>query len=145
MKRLLALMLVAMLVLPCLVTACGPNVEPEVTTPEVTTEATTPEVTTPEFTIPEETTPEETRVTYTVTVVDENNAPLSGATVQMCVGDLCRLPAVTGENGVASFFFDPDDYTVKVTLKDYTGEASYKFAVGSTELTVQLTKTSVTP
>ena len=141
MKRLLALMLVAMLVLPCLVTACGPNVEPEVTTPEVTTpKETTPEVTTPSFTIPEETTPEETRITYTVTVVDENNAPLSGATVQMCVGDLCRLPALTRENGVASFFFDPDNYTVKVTLKGYTGETSYTFAADSTELTVQLTK-----
>ena len=31
MKKLLVLMLVAMLVLPCLVTACGPNEEPEVT------------------------------------------------------------------------------------------------------------------
>ena len=119
----------------------GSNNQEEVTTPEVTTpKETTPEVTTPEFTIPEETTPEETRITYTVTVVDENNAPLSGATVQMCVGDLCRLPALTGENGVASFFFDPDDYTVKVTLKGYTGEASYTFAADSTELTVQLTK-----
>ena len=138
-------MLVAMLVLPCLVTACGPNEEPEETTPEVTTEVTTPEVTLPEFTTPEETTPEDTRVTYTVTVVDENNAPLAGASVQMCVGNLCKFPSFTGADGVVTFLFDPDDYTVKVTLKDYTGEASYKFAVGSTELTVQLTKTSVTP
>ena len=141
MKRLLVLMLVAMLILPCLVTACGPNEEPEVTTPEVTTpEETTPEVIIPEFTTPEETTPEDTRVTYTVTVVDENNAPIAGATVQMCVGDLCRLPALTGADGVASFLFDPDNYTVKVTIKGYIYEASYTFAEGSTELTVQLTK-----
>ena len=142
MKRLLTILLIAMLLLPCLVTGC--NKTNTDTSTETTTETTTPEeapqVTTPEFTLPEETTPEETRITYTVTVVDENNAPLAGATVQMCVGDLCRLPALTGENGVASFFFDPDNYTVKVTLKGYTGEASYTFAAGSTELTVQLTK-----
>ncbi|MBR5120650.1 MAG: DUF4838 domain-containing protein [Clostridia bacterium] len=120
----------------------GSNNQEEVTTPvEVTTPAvTTPEVTTPEIIIPEETTPEDTRVAYTVTVVDENNAPLSGATVQMCVGDLCRLPALTGADGVASFLFDPDNYTVKVTIKGYIYEASYTFAEGSTELTVQLTK-----
>ena len=142
MKRLLTILLIAMLLLPCLVTGC--NKTNTDTSTEATTETTTPEeapqVTTPEFTLPEETTPEETRITYTVTVVDENNAPLAGATVQMCVGDLCRLPALTGTDGVASFFFDPDNYTVKVTLKGYTGEASYTFAQGSTELTVQLTK-----
>ena len=139
MKRLLVLMLVAMLILPCLVTGCNVDVDVNVT-PPVTSDEATPEVTTPEITTPEETTPEDTRVTYAVTVVDENNAPLAGATVQLCVGDLCRLPALTGENGVANFLFDPDDYTVKVTLKGYTGEASYKFAADSTELTVQLTK-----
>ena len=140
MKRLLVLMLVAMLILPCLVTGCNTDKNADTPTTEQTTQETTPEVTTPEITTPEETTPEDTRVTYAVTVVDENNAPLAGATVQLCVGDLCRLPALTGENGVANFLFDPDDYTVKVTLKGYTGEASYKFAADSTELTVQLTK-----
>ena len=141
MKRLLTILLVAMLLLPCLVTGCNKNNNnTDTPTTEQTSQETTPEETTPEITIPEETTPEETRITYTITVVDENNAPLAGATVQMCVGDLCRLPALTGENGVASFFFDPDNYTVKVTLKGYTGEASYTFAQGSTELTVQLTK-----
>ena len=137
MKRILALFLTIAMLLA--IVSCDVNVNVNVNTGDTTTQEvnnTTPE----EVTTPEATTPEETRITYTVTVVDENNAPLAGATVQMCVGDLCRLPALTGENGVASFFFDPDDYTVKVTLKDYTGEASYKFAAGSTELTVQLTK-----
>lgn len=83
-----------------------------------------------------------TAVTYKVTVVDENNAPLAGATVQLCVGDLCRLPSPTDANGVATFEFLPDDYTVKVTLAGYTGEASYTFPADSTELTVQLTQES---
>ena len=135
MKRLLTILLIASILLPCLLTGCNPK-QPEETTPEVTT----PEVTTPEITTPEVTTPEDTRVTYTVTVVDENNAPLTGATVQLCVGDICRLPALTGANGVATFQFDADNYTVKVTLNGYNGETSYTFPAGSTELTVQLTK-----
>lgn len=79
-------------------------------------------------------------VIYKVTVVDENNAPLAGATVQLCVGNLCRLPGVTNADGIATFEYDePDNYTVKVTLAGYTGEAEYSFPANSTELTVQLT------
>ena len=138
MKRFLALFLTIVMLLA--IVSCNPNYTPEETTPEVTTQTTTPEVTTPVVTLPEETTPEDTRVTYKVTVTDENGAPLSGATVQLCVGDICRLPAPTGADGVATFTFDPDNYTVKVTLSGYTGEASYTFPADSTELTVQLTK-----
>ena len=140
MKKLLTILLVITLLLPCVLTGCNPK-QPEETTAEVvTTQQTTPEVTTPVVTLPEETTPEDTRVTYKVTVVDENNSPIPGATVQMCVGDICRLPALTGANGVATFQFDADNYTVKVTLNGYNGETSYTFPAGSTELTVQLTK-----
>jgi len=114
----------------------------EVTTPEVTTpEVTTPEVTTPEVTTPEETIPAGTPVTYTVIVVDENDAPLEGATVQLCMGDICRLPSITNADGVATFKFEKGAYIAKVTLAGYTGEVEYKFAENSTELRVQLTKT----
>jgi len=121
-----------------LMAACNTKDE----TPQTTTneETTSPEITTPEITTPEETTATDTSVTYTVTVVDENNAPLAGATVQLCVGELCRLPVFTGADGVAILKIDEADYTVKVTLGGYTGEAEYHFAAGSTELTVQLTK-----
>ena len=122
------------------VVACKENDEtPEVTTNEETT-TTTQLTLPPELTLPEETEPEDLSVTYTVTVVDENNAPLAGATVQLCVGELCRLPVFTGADGVAILKLDEADYTVKVTLGGYTGEAEYHFAAGSTELTVQLTK-----
>ena len=80
-------------------------------------------------------------VTYTVTVVDGDGNPLAGAAVQFCVGDLCKLPQFTDENGVAIFEdFDPADYTVKVTLSGYAGEADYHFAAGETELSVTLTQ-----
>ena len=81
-----------------------------------------------------------TTVTYKVTVTDENNAPLAGASVQLCVGDLCMLPVPTGADGVATVEAAKGECTVKVTLAGYTGEASYSFADGSTELTVKLTK-----
>ena len=86
-----------------------------------------------------ESTPADTKVTYTVTVVDADNLPLSGATVQLCVGDQCLLPVVTDENGVATMELDKADYTVKVTLDGYVGEESYSFDADSTELTVTLT------
>ena len=55
MKRILSLLLVALILVPC------KENDPEVTTPEESTpEITTPEETTPEETTPEETTPEET-------------------------------------------------------------------------------------
>ena len=77
---------------------------------------------------------------YTVTVVDQNGTPLAGAIVQFCVGDLCRLPQFTDASGVATLEVPVDDYTVKVTLEGYVGEASYSFAEGSFELTVTLTQ-----
>lgn len=83
-------------------------------------------------------------VTYTVTVVDGDGNPLAGAAVQLCVGDLCKLPQFTDASGVALFEdFDPADYTVKVTLSGYTGEDSYHFAEGATELTVTLTQNPI--
>ena len=84
--------------------------------------------------------PTNTKVTYKVTVVDENDQPLAGATVQMCVGDICRLPVPTDASGVATLELDAADYVVKVTLNGYNGEAQYSFAADSTELKVTLTK-----
>ena len=134
MKRILALFLTIVMLLS--IVSCNTNQKPqETTSAEVTTQATTPEVTTPEVT-----TPENTSVTYTVTVVDESGAPLPGAEVQLCVGDSCRLPVPTNAQGIATVTTNKDNYTVKVTLNGYTGEASYTFAADSLELTVQLTK-----
>lgn len=107
-------------------TASTQTTEPESTSSEPVTES----VTEPPF----------TGVIYKVTVVDENNAPLEGAVVQFCKGDLCRF-GFTDVNGIATFECDePDNYTAKVTLTGYTGEAEYPLPANSTELTIQLTQ-----
>ena len=141
MKRILALVLTVVMLFT--VASCNllPGADVQKPNEGINSEVTTPEETTTiQVIIPEVTTPADTFVTYTVTVVDENNAPLAGATVQLCVGDICRLPVPTNAQGVATVTADKGDYTVKVTLAGYTGEPSYSFAADSTELTVQLTK-----
>lgn len=98
------------------------------------------ESTTSESTTSESTAPENTKVIYKVTVVDGEGNALAGAFVQLCVGDICKLPSATDAEGVATFEFDEAEYTVKVNLDGYTGEASYTFPEGSAELTITLTK-----
>lgn len=82
--------------------------------------------------------PKPEKIDYTVKVVDGLETPLEGATVQLCIGDLCQLPVLTKADGVAVVNAKEDEYTVKVTLKGYEGEAYYSFPEGSTELTVTL-------
>ena len=113
-------------------TSTNAPVEETTTAPEVTsTLGFTPE-----------TTVLDTNRTYKVTVVDETGAPLAGATVQLCVGEICRLPIATDANGVALIEAEAGEYAVKVTLSGYTGEAQYSFPEDSTELTVTLTANS---
>lgn len=136
MKKLFALILATCMVL-CL-GACGGDSSTE------TTEATKTTTETPETT---ETTEETTapvddgKVLYTVTVVDENGAPIAGAVVQMCM-DTC-IPGVTNESGVAEFSVEEADYKVSfLTLPagyTYSGDAQeFHFEDGSTEITLTL-------
>lgn len=120
----------------------GTTAAPETTAEETTTDAGDETTAAPETTTADDTTVLDTKNTYTVTVVDADGAPLAGATVQLCVGDICRLPVATDANGVAIIEADAGDYAVKVTLSGYTGEAQYSFPEGSTELTVTLTANS---
>jgi len=91
-------------------------------------------------TVADETTaePEDDKVTYTVKVVDENNAPIAGAMVQMCL-EAC-LPSLTNDEGVATYNLEEADYKVSfVTVPEgYTAEEAYYFADGSYELTITL-------
>ena len=93
--------------------------------------------------IPDDDTPDnpvDNTVTYTVTVVDQDGAPVVGAAVQLCVGDLCKLPCPTDASGVSVFEnFEPADYSVKVTVSGYTVEEYYHFDTDSTELTITVT------
>ena len=109
------------------------------TTPAQTTNPVTDPITEPV------TEPTFTGVIYKVTVVDENNAPLVGAVVQFCKGNLCRFD-FTDANGVVTFECDePDNYTVKAPIAGYTGEAEYTFPADSTELIIQLTSEAANP
>lgn len=79
-------------------------------------------------------------VTYTVTVVDAEGTPISGAMVQLCL-DAC-IPAVTNESGVAQWTLEEADYKVSFLTvpAGYTAEAEdFYFEAGSTELTLTLT------
>ena len=135
MKRFLALALSLCLML-CLC-ACG-STQPDVTEPPVdnTTEPTVESTTEPA-------TEPVAEPTYTVTVVDQDNAPVAGAWVQLCL-EAC-VPAVTDENGVASFFLEEADYKVCFTVMpagyEYAGEEQqWYFAEGENTMTVVIKK-----
>lgn len=128
MKKLIAVCLLLCVVLG--LCACGD------TNPVTTTEPTTTEPTT-------ETTTEAAASGYTVKVVDEGGNPIAGAMVQLCA-ESC-IPAVTDENGVATFAnAEPrNDYKVSfVSLPagfDYVDEThDFYFAEGQTEITLTL-------
>lgn len=136
MKRLLALALTLCLML-CLC-ACVGNTDTNSAT-EPTTESTEP---TTESTEP---TTEAAEPTYVVTVVDETNAPVAGAWVQLCL-ESC-VPAMTDENGVANFFLEEDDYKVSFTVMppgyEYAGEEQeWYFADGENTMTITLKKSA---
>ncbi len=131
-KRLLAAALV--LAMAFSLCACGAN-GPEETEPEAT--RSTKPVETLVYTQPVD----DGKVTYTITVTDENGNPISGAMVQMCK-DTC-LPGMTGSNGVVEFTLDADSYKVSFLSMPagytYSGDAQeFYFADGETALTITL-------
>lgn len=81
------------------------------------------------------------KLTYTVTVLDADGNPIAGVEVQICDGDRCLLPNVTGEDGTVSFKTTSGNF--KAQIKDapegYTYEAEYPFPAGETSLTITLT------
>lgn len=80
---------------------------------------------------------------FSVTVVDQDGNPVSGAMVQICK-DSC-MPSMSGEDGVAVFNVEiTDGYKLSVmTLPEgytYEGEAEIHLEYGATEYTLTLTK-----
>ena len=133
MKRVFVLLLVLGM-MACLC-ACGEANQPVVTT-QPTTEATVP---TTEATEPEQ----DAEPTYVVTVVDQNNEPVVGAWVQLCL-EAC-VPAMTDDNGVANFFLEEADYKVGFTVMpagyEYAGEEeAWYFADGENTITIVINK-----
>lgn len=84
------------------------------------------------------------KMTYTVTVKDQNGDAVAGVAVQMCDDMSCMLPVLTNENGVVTFTYEPGNYhvTIPTCPEGYTVDATreFHFPEGSGELTVEITK-----
>ena len=116
MKR-LSILLAALLLLACLMSACTQAPEGPADTAADTAEDTVE--TTADTTA--ETTPSG-KITYIVTVVDQNGAPVAGVSIQMCTADSCLMPAPTAEDGTVRFTLAPAAYhaTVAICPEGYT-------------------------
>ena len=134
MKKVLLILLSISLML-CLC-ACGSDQTPtEATVPSDPTENTT------EATNPTDATVDDGKVTYTVTVTDEQGNPLTSTMLQLCK-DAC-IPAVVDANGTATWTVAEDDYKVSfLDLPDgytyTTDQTEFYFADGETSMTIVL-------
>ena len=138
----IALLLALMLALSCLLMACD-GVEPNTDTTEAATTEAPAEITT-EAPTEQPTEAPSTKVTYTVTVKDQDGNPVEGAAVQMCDDKGCKMPSATDANGVVTFTYDPSNYHITVVEcpDGYTcdPEQAFYFEGEATELTVTVTK-----
>ena len=139
MKRMLALLLALVMLLA--LCACGGKEDPPVADAPV---ADAPVVDAPVADEPQQDEePEDDRITYTVTVVDEEGKPFASTMVQMCQGENC-VPTVTDEAGVATFkMAEEADYEVKLIQMPegyaYAADAEvFHFDAGSYEMTITL-------
>ncbi len=140
----LSLILSAVLLLGALaLTACTGSADTGKETEAGTTAATTPETTpaTESETVAET---ESTKITYTVTVKDQDGNPVVGARVMMCQDELCMNPVKTNDSGVATFQLDEATYRAKLAVlpEGYTGDMEnyIDFPAGSNDLTITVTK-----
>ena len=56
--------------------------------------------------------PGDGKVTYKVTIIDEDGKPVEGVSVQMCDDAGCKLPSATNAEGVVEFRYAPSNYHV---------------------------------
>ena len=135
-KKILALV-VALVMMAALLCACDGG------TPAESTPSTNSEPSTPSVNIPtEDTKPKDDgKVTYTVTVVDQNNNPVEGVAIQFCDDENCKLPVLTDASGVVSQRYAESEY--HITLAElpagYTSEETEFYFNGETELTIVIT------
>ncbi|MBQ9151513.1 MAG: Ig-like domain-containing protein [Clostridia bacterium] len=141
----LSILLALLLALSCLLIACdnAPADDGTTTAADTTvTEAPTDEAT--EASTAAVTDAPSTKVTYTVTVKDQNGDAVVGAAVQMCDDNGCKMPVPTDENGVATFTYDPSNYHITIVEcpEGYTADPAQEFYFedGSYELTAVITK-----
>ena len=141
-KRILSLVLIIALTLSVALFAVSCSDETKETETEAKTEAPETESETVLETEAEteaETETEAAKYTYKVTVLDANGSPIAGVTVQLCDDSTCKLPAVTGEDGTASFTYDaPSNYHVTLKASGYDVAETYNFPEGTTEVVITL-------
>ena len=142
MKTTMKLLTALLLILSLSLTVCACDGGDSETTAEgVTTAAPTEEATEAPTEAPteEETdaaTEDNGLTTYKITVVDAEGTPVANIPVQLCQGEICRLPVPTGADGVALIEVEADDYTAKALYNG--GETdSYEFDENN-ELTIVL-------
>ncbi len=139
-KRICLLALASILCALCFVACDNGNTEEQTTaavveeTTAAQTEAPTTEVTT------EEETTDDGKVTYTVTVVDANGAPVAGVAVQFCDDNGCRMPVATNEQGVVTLTDAESNFHVTIASvpAGYAADANEYYFDGAFELTVTL-------
>lgn len=134
-KILLILLSVSLLLCLC---ACGGDqtpTEPSETDPTVVTDPTNAT----------DETIDDGKITYTVTITNEQGAPISGIMVQLCLADdsACFAPTNADANGVATFSMPEDAYKAKLPslpagLTYATDETEFYFAEGETSVTIVL-------
>lgn len=135
MKSILTLLLALVMVFTLFACSNAPDADKE--DKDDSKETTAPKDDAEETTKPTENEPEDNNVTYTVKVVDENNNPIAGAMVQLCL-DAC-IPGLTDASGVATFSQPAADYKVSFVQvpEGYTCDAEAFFFDGdSTEMTI---------
>ena len=140
--KILSALLALVLLASCLgMISCESSKPEQTTTTTATTTTTTTTTTLKDNNDPQ--TP--STVQYKVTVKDQNGDPVKDADVQMCIGELCKLPVSTDDNGVALFDVEEADYSVKFNLvpEGYAPDSTvYDFEGESRELVITLTKNS---
>ena len=148
----LTLLLALVLALSCLLIACDSADTATETTAADTQAATNAETTGEQAAEATTEAPTETptqapandKVTYTVTVKDQNGDPVEGAAVQMCDDKGCKMPAPTNADGVVTFSYSASNYHITIVEcpngYTYDPELSFYFEGDATELTATITK-----
>ena len=88
------------------------------------------------------------KVTYTITVKDQDGNPIAEVEAQICVDGVCKKPNVTDENGVVTFTMDdPGESVLSLQINEGGSPAGYEYPTdkiaieaGQTEVTVILNK-----
>ncbi len=95
--------------------------------------------------VSEETGSAVSKVTYTITVKDQDGNPVKDVDVQMCkTSGACLKAVLTDANGVVTFTYDEDSYYVTIVgcPEGYSADATAKhnFADGAKEMTITIQK-----